>query len=273
MRKFVYLLALIVLMVAPTWGQSSFTVRPGVYLWHVWVNPPYHEHFPDWAAFCKQVADLNGLPNADAAFRTLQSGDVLELPPLPGTVEKVEKELTEKIRRQEEARVAKRIAELEEEKRKLESKGSGVGWGGITWSLWADIFVLTTLAGAAFAIYVLFSVYPRVETLQAENGALRDGGDRLIAENEAYKFYLRRYTLPFDIPVDIGRVPGTGQRVFLPFADRINGDEAVLVYLRGGRFQPMKVKNLLRYFDEADIETLKFYGIVPNPARPVPQPT
>jgi len=82
-----FLLATILALLPAAEAQSTtFTVKPGVVLWHVWTNPVNHDRIAkkyDWAALRDKVTELNPTilkKKGDEPYTHLAPGTQLKLP-------------------------------------------------------------------------------------------------------------------------------------------------------------------------------------------------
>jgi hypothetical protein len=267
---------------ATTSGETSFTVKPGAYPWHVWNSPVYKENFT-WPEFKKQVAELNGLQNNERAFRHLARGTTLKIPALPGTTASASDIAKAKADQKavDDAAHAVDKSLWDTEKKRLQDAlnlAAGSMYKNLTFWLWV---VGALFIGAGLMYFLRPKLVDETDSeeviaLRRERLSLQNtlrNRDQEIAQTRAELLELRResdardhfigkYAEPYEVPNDIGSFKGKHNRIYVLRTDPIDSEPAVLLW-NGTKYVTVKRKGLNKWFDEHknDNAVLEFYGL------------
>lgn len=209
--------------IQPDEHEASFEVRRGVYLWHVWENPAYSQRYT-WGEFFDEVSQINDIPATDEAWRALDPGTTITLPPL------ISPELV--------ARTASLEDQVAEAKTQLTSLADSVALltaavqaealseplSQVTF--WRTLFIVAM--GVAAMLLVLF--------IGTKVDAKKEREDYSVA----YPF-LDRWAQRVTLPTSFYNIHTGGIEVYLRRSAPVDGDPAVFL----GR-DPVKLKNIHR---------------------------
>lgn len=265
MRKFRWLTLVLAcfayLLPTHIYAEETFHIKEGRYLWDVWEAPPYREAFPSWEKFKEEVARINNLPNTEKAFRTLERNRELKLPNLPRAevyahqIAMLEAEVQSLKNKFHEADRAheKEISRLND------VAASEARWQGI----WRNGLVM---AIALLIVVVLVFGWESRQARKKKEILVQRIAD-FETKNQELEFlghYARRYLEPVEIPRNIARViDGRSNRIYLPKADPIEGDPAVILPAKG----PVKIKRLNHNLAHSNDEDLRELGLERTHAR------